>query len=187
MKLNNKVANKPKKVNPKEMLKKSYADKIQDDLEKEGAVFFSPTESGGTLNIDKDYLTLPKNLTEVSTRDLGEYLNAFTQQKVYMRTLLGYAEMFLEDYKSQYYTASERIYKKFLGTKMTETSKEREVNSDPEVKPHLEKYTEYKNKVRLLTMNIDSITDILFLISREVSRRTGDFSEENRNYNVSRK
>lgn len=176
-----------KKVNPKEMLKKSYADRIQSDLEADGAVFFSPTDNGGTLNIDKDYLTLPKNLTEVSTRDLGEYLNAFTQQKVYMRTLLGYAEMFLEDSRSQYSLASEAIYKRLLNTKLSETSKEREVNSDPSVRPYFEAYLEYKSKVRLLGMNIDSITDILFLISREVSRRTGDFSEENRNYNVSRK
>ena len=41
-------------------------------------VFFSPSDSGGTLHIDKDYLSLPQNITEVSTRDLGEYLNIFS-------------------------------------------------------------------------------------------------------------
>ena len=43
---------------------------------------------------------------------------------------------------------------------------------------------DYKNKLRLLGMNILSIEDIIFMLSREVSRRTGDFKEENRNINV---
>lgn len=177
-----------KKVNPKEVLnQKRYGDKIQEELESKGVDFFSPSEAGGTLNIDKDYLTLPQNITDISTRDLGEYLNAFTQQKVYMRTLLGYAELYCEEYRRRYMDVSEPIYKELLKTKMSETSKEREVNSDPEVKPAYEEFVDYKNKVRLLNLNIASIEDIIFLISREVSRRTGDFNEENRNYNVQRR
>ena len=74
-----------------------------------------------------------------------------------------------------------------LGSKLSETAKEREVNSDPDVKPCYEEYMDYKNKVRLLNFNISSIEDIIFLISREVSRRTGDFNEESRNYNVQRR
>ena len=38
----------------------------------------------------------------------------------------------------------------------------------------------------LLEMNIANIEDAIFMISREVSRRTGDFNNENRNYNVNR-
>ena len=78
-------------------------------------------------------------------------------------------------------------YRNLLNTKLSETSKEREVNTDPEVRPSYEKWCDYKNKVRLLSYNIASIEDIIFMISREVSRRTGDFNEENRNYNVSRR
>lgn len=177
------------KINPKEVLKhqRSMSSDIQEDLEKQGVMFFSPSESGGTLNIDTDYLTLPLNITDVPARDLGEYLNAFTQQKVYMRTLVGYAELLLEEARREYMSASETKYREFLGSKLSETAKEREVNADPNVLPVYEKYMDYKNKVRLLNFNITSIEDIIFMLSREVSRRTGDFNEENRNYNVSRK
>lgn len=176
------------KINPKEMLKqRSYCDKVQEELESKGVDFFSPSEDGGTLHIDKDYLTLPQEITSISTRDLGEYLNAFTQQKVYMRTLLGYAELYCEEAKRAYLDVSCLMFKDLLNTKLSETAKEREVNSDPEVRPYYEVFIDYKNKVRLLNLNISSIEDIIFLISREVSRRTGDFNEENRNYNVSRK
>lgn len=177
-----------KKVNPKEVLnQKRYGDKIQEELEDKGVDFFCPSDMGGTLNIDFDYLTLPQNITEVSNRDLGELLNAFTQQKVYMRTLLGYSELYCEEYGRKYRDVSESKYKELLNTKMSETSKEREVNSDPEIKPAFEEYMDYRNKVRLLNLNIASIEDIIFLISREVSRRTGDFNEERRNYNVDRR
>lgn len=179
---------KRQKVSPKAIMK-SYSDKLQGELEVKGVDFFTPTDidPNGSLNIDRDYLTLPQNITDVPTKELGEYLNAFTQQKVYMRTLVGYAELFCEEARREYVDASEEKYRELLGSKLSETAKEREVNSDPEVKPSFENYMDYKNKVRLLNANISSIEDIIFLISREVSRRIGDFSEENRNNNVQRR
>lgn len=174
------------KVNPKQVLKekRSYCDYIHQDLQDQGVDFFSPSDNGGSLHIDKDYLSLPQNITEVSTRDLGEYLNAFTQQKAYMRTLVGYAELFCEEARRKYVSASEVRYRELLGSKLSETAKEREVNSDPDVLPVYEEFMDYKNKVRLLNMNISSIEDIVFMLSREVSRRTGDFKDDMRNYNV---
>ena len=180
---------KSKKVNPKEVLteKRSYCDTVHDELSKKGVDFFSPSDSGGSLNINKNYLELPSEITQVSSTDLGEYLNAFTQQKAYLRTLLGYAEMYAEEARLQYMSCSEQQYRNFLGSKLSETAKEREVNTTPEVRPSYEKWCDYKNKVKLLNYNISSIEDIIFMISREVSRRTGDFNEENRNYNVNRR
>ena len=79
----------PEKVSPMKALKalkerKSYVDSMQEELEDKGVDFFDPN---GSLNIDTDYLSLPANITECPAKDLGEYLNAFTQQKMYMRTL----------------------------------------------------------------------------------------------------
>ena len=186
-----KVAKKetPKKINPKEVLKekRSYSDRIQQELEDQGVDFFRPSEDGGSLHIDKDYLSLPQNITEVSARELGEYLNAFTQQKMYMRTLVGYAELFLEESRREYMSVSDSKYKELLGTKLSETAKEREVNSDPNVLPYYEKFMDYKTKIRLLNFNIQSIEEAIFMLSREVSRRTGDYENERRDYNVQRK
>lgn len=176
---------KRQKVNPKAIMK-SYSDKLQGELEVKGVDFFTPTDidPNGSLNIDRDYLTLPQNITDVPTKELGEYLNAFTQQKAYMRTLVGYAELFCEEARRKYVSASEVRYRELLGSKLSETAKEREVNSDPDVLPVYEEFMDYKNKVKLLNMNISSIEDIVFMLSREVSRRTGDFKDDMRNYNV---
>lgn len=178
-----------KKINPKNVLKekRTYCDRIQEELEEKGVDFFKPSEDGGSLHIDKNYLSLPQNITEVSARDLGEYLNAFTQQKMYMRTLVGYAELFAEEARRQYMEVSDARYKEFLGSKMSETAKEREVNSDPKVLPYYEKYMDYRNKIKLLNFNIQSIEEAIFMLSREVSRRTGDYENERRDYNVQRR
>lgn len=183
------VKKKTTKVNPKEMLKekRSYCDRMLDELEQQGVDFFRPSEEGGSLHIDKDYLTLPQNITEVSPRDLGEYLSAFTQQKMYMRTLVGYAELFAEEARREYMAVSETKYRELLGSKLSETAKEREVNSNPNVLPCYEKYMDYKNKIKLLNFNIQSIEEAIFMLSREVSRRTGDYENERRDYNVQRK
>lgn len=184
-----KDAERPKKINPKEVLqqKRSYSDRVQEELENQGVDFFKPSEDGGSLHIDKDYLSLPQNITEVSARDLGEYLNAFTQQKMYIRTLVGYAELFAEEARREYMAVSETRYRELLGSKLSETAKEREVNSDPDVLPCYEKYMDYKNKIKLLNFNIQSIEEAIFMLSREVSRRTGDYENERRDYNVQRK
>lgn len=183
------VKKKKQKINPKEVLKekRSYSDKVQKDLEDQGVDFFCPSESGGSLHIDKDYLSLPQNITEVSARDLGEYLNAFTQQKMYMRTLVGYAESLCEEARRDYMAVSETRYRELLGSKLSETAKEREVNSDPDVLPYYERYMDYKTKIKLLSLNIQSIEEAIFMLSREVSRRTGDYENERRDYNVQRR
>lgn len=184
-----KEAETPKKINPKEVLqeKRNYCDKMQKELEDQGVDFFRPSEEGGSLHIDKNYLSLPQNITEVSARELGEYLNAFTQQKMYMRTLVGYAELFAEESRRKYVAVSESRYRDLLGSKLSETAKEREVNSDPSVLPCYEEYMDYRNKIKLLNFNIQSIEEAIFMLSREVSRRTGDYENERRDYNVQRR
>ena len=82
--------------------------------------------------------------------------------------------------------ASEDLYRELSHSRLSETAKEREVNSDPVVKPLFEEYMDCKNKVKLLNLNILSIEEAIFLISREVSRRNSDFDNETRGYNVSR-
>lgn len=179
------------KINPMQMLKekRSYADTMQEELELKGVNFFQPDSdtADGSLHIDQDYLQLPRHITEISARELGEYLNAYTQQKMYMRTLIGWAECMLEEARREYFVKSEVKYRELSKTKLSETAKEREVNADEEIAPYFEQYMDYKKKLQLLNLNVASIEDAIFMISREVSRRTGDFENENRNHNVGRK
>ena len=104
-----------------------------------------------------------------------------------MRTLVGYAELMCEQARRNYYSVSEARYKELLSSKLSETAKEREVNSDPKVIPYYDEYMDYKNKIKLLNFNILSIEEAIFMLSREVARRTGDFENERREYNVTRK
>lgn len=172
------------KVNPRKLLeehRKNYVDSMQEELELKQVTFFSPEDS---LNIDKDYLVLPQNITDSTNKDLGEYLNAFTQQKLYMRTLLGWAELMLEEARREYHEVADPHYIELNKTKMSEKAKDSEVNSHKDVVEKYNAVQDIKMKINLLNHTIDNLTDALFMISREVSRRTGDFNENRRNDNV---
>ena len=172
------------KLNPKE-IQKAYMEKREQELKDRGVVLFDVHEDN--LNIDPDFLSLPREITEVPSRDLGQYLNAFTQQKMYLRTLLGRAELLLESARRAYYEVSEPFYTKYSAGKMSETAKERLINANEEVRPLYYLFLDRKRDCSLIEYAITNIEDAIFLISREVTRRTGDFNEENRNHNVSRR
>lgn len=172
------------KFNPKHAYQ-SYVDRIQGELEIEGVEFFRPSDIGGTLNINSEYLTLPQDITSIVNYELGNYLNAFTQQKMYMRTLLGWAESYMDEAKKNYFEASKDIYNKLSSNgKLSETAKERSIVTNEEISPLYYIYQEDVRKISLLQGAIENIEDAIFLISREISRRGQDFNDENRNHNV---
>jgi len=174
---------KGEKINPRSM-HQSYLDKMEKSLTDKGVVFFEPTT---TLNINDTFLKLPSDITDIPSKDLGEYLNAYTQQKVYLRTLLGRVELMVEEAKRAYYDASESYYRKYSLDKMSETAKERMINAQESVKPFYYEYVDCKKKQTLIEYSITNIEDIIFMLSREVTRRTGDFFDENRTHNVGRR
>ena len=174
-----KVEPKADKIDPK-AIQRSYLDKIESSLEKSGAVFFDEKR----LNIVGDYLTLPAEITDIPSKELGEYLNAFTQQKVYLRTLLGRADLLVEEARRKYYEVSDPIYRKYSFEKMSETAKDRLVNANETVRPSYYEYVDLKKKYAIIEISISNIEDIIFMLSREVTRRNGDFAEESRSYNV---
>ena len=178
-----KVAKK-EKINPKEALRKSMSQRMDEELKELKVYQFSPQEE---LHIDEEHLSLPYEITEVPSKDLGEYLNAYTQQQMYMRTLIGWTECMIEEAKRDYNEVAIPFYKEVNKTKMSEKAKDIEVNSEPEVIEMYHKLNDLKVKKTMLELNLASIEDAIFLISREVSRRTGDFNDESRSYNVSRK
>ena len=177
MKLQKKQKN---KVNPKKILK----NKVENELSEKGVVFFMPDEN---LNINTEYLVLPNDITEVTNKELGQYLNAFTQQKIYMRTLKGWAESRSKNATFKYYEASKELYSNLSDKKWSEKAKERYIITNSDVREEYEEMLERQEECQLIQYSIENIEDIIFMLSREVSRRTGDFNEENRNYNVSRR
>lgn len=173
------VDTKSEKIDPK-AIRKSFLDSIEESLESKGVVFFDEKR----LNIAEDLLTLPAEITEVTSKELGEYLNAFTQQKVYLRTILGRADLLVEEARREYYEASDPIYRKYSFEKMSETAKDRLVNANEKVRPFYHNYMDMRKKYSIVEISIANIEDIIFMLSREVTRRTGDFAEESRAYNT---
>ena len=171
------------KVNPKDLLKKSYTDNVQSTLENKGVMFSDPEK---TLNIDEEHLVLPKDITEVPAKSLGKYLNAFTQQKMYMRTLIGWCECMIEDARRVYMSVAIEHYKKANATKMSEKAKDTEVNNHPDVLPLYNDLRDLQVRKNILDLQLSNLEDAIFLISREISRRNGDFDTETRNINVGR-
>ena len=92
--------------------------------------------------------------------------------------------MYADEAHEDYMEASKDAYRELLGTRYSETAKEREITTRDEIRPLYKKWKDYQNQIRLISLQIESIEDIIVMISREVSRRTGDFNEEMRNYHV---
>ena len=172
-----------KKFDPMEAHAK-YLEKIESELEDGGVVMF---DDGENLHIDRDYLDIPPDITTLSSQDIGNTLNAFTQQKMYLRTILNRAENIAESARRAYYSSSASLYSGFTEKKMSETAKERMINSDEEVRPLYEFWLDKKRQVCMIESSIENIEDAIFLLSREVTRRGSDYDEENRSYNVGKR
>lgn len=172
------------KLNPKKIAK-SYMERKEEELNKLGMFSYEP--ENGTLNINPDLLPIPIDLTDIPSRELGELMNALTQTKMYYRTLLGRQESNVEESRIKYYDASSTQYQELSKSKMSETAKERIINGSDEVRPFYLDYRDQKHKLTLVAYRIQNIEDALFLISREVTRRSADFNDESRVHNLSYK
>ena len=179
----------PKKVNPKAIAqeRKTLLERVTSELEEQGVPNICPSENGGILNIDNDYLVLPKDLTEIPSKYLGNYLNSYTQNRMYMRTLIGWQELHVEGAKRIYYDKFLPVYEELSKQKLSETAKELMANNDPSVKEAFLNYKDEKQKLKMIGYSLASIEDAIFLISREISRRGADFNTDQRNDNVSRR
>ena len=177
---------KKEKINPMKVLKerRDALEEMQKTLEDKGVHFYVPNKE---LNINEEYLSIPANITDVPARELGELLNAYTQHKVYMRTLLGWAEMELERARREYYRRSQSLYSQMSNSKLAEKAKERLITCDPSVIDYYEDFVTKQEAKNLLLYNIESIEDIIFMLSREISRRGNDFENESRNIHANNK
>lgn len=174
------------KFNPMKQMKAKLMDRLTTELEEQGATIFKPKEMEGTLNVDIDYLSIPSDLTEVPSRDLGKYLNTYTQNKAYMRTLYNWQECLVEECKRKYDDKYIVIYKEITkeSPKMSEKGKELYCNDDDYVREEYLAYKDEKLKLGMLSHTIASYEEIIFLISREISRRSQDTREYTRMDNL---
>lgn len=160
----------------------SYVDYIENKVIKNGGIIFDP--NNGNLHINSDFLELPMDISEVPSHELGNILNAFTQQKIYLRTVIMRMELMTENSKRKYFSTSESIFSALTSKRMSESAKERILATDKNIKPVYEEYLDNRYTLSYMQSILANIEDSIFLISREISRRSSDYTDENRLHNV---
>ena len=166
-----------KKVNKKAEKPQSLLDRLEEDLERDNIYMPEYKE------IDADLLNLPSDLTDVDSKDLGQYLNAFTQQKVWIRTVIGRTTVALNDLNRQLDEIKAVIYTE-LPVKMSVKEKELSLLLNKNAKEIVTSVDFYTNKLTMLDDIIVSMEESIFAISREISRRGQDFKDFNREESV---
>ena len=103
-----------------------------------------------------------------------------------MRTRYNWKEKRVEDVKRIYYDAYVEVYDNHtkLTPKASEKSKELLCNNNEKVKDKFLEYRNQKLKLSMLANTIASYEEMIFLISREITRRNGDFDEYKRLSNL---
>lgn len=162
--------------------KYNYVDYIESEVVKKGGVIFDP--SNNNLHINKDLLELPANISEMPSHELGNTLNVFTQQKIYLRTAIMRLTLEAESAKRNFYNTSESIFATLTSKRISESAKERMLATNNEIKPVYEEYIDKKYILQYMQTILSNIEDSIFLLSREISRRSADFNDESRVHNV---
>lgn len=130
-------------------------------------------------NVDKDFLELPKDLTELPLADISKYLNAIVQQKMYIRTLVSRSRAVYRESKAVFDKERYRVFSQ-APAKMSVTEKELRVFED-ESAEKAKKFMEFAlERFDYLKDIMESYDDAQFLISRELTRRMKDFEDMGR-------
>lgn len=160
----------------------NFLNNVEEYFESKGIVPFE--RENKKLNINDDYLNIPSDVTTLSPYDLGERLNAFTQQKIYIRTIQSKFEIQEELAKRRYNESFDEKYVELTnGTKKySEAAKEKLINMNEDVRPLYYEYCDWQKKRSYLESCIKSLEEGIFLFSREITRRGMDFNNEKRSY-----
>lgn len=148
-------------------------ERIKKELQEDGVVLFN------NKNVEIDYLTLPKDLTILSTSDISKYLNAIVQQRMYVRTLMSDARAVYREAKSIFDKEKCRVFSE-CPQRMSVTEKELRVFNDSFAEGSRKAMEYALEKYDYLSDILKSYEDGTFLVSRELSRRLKDFEDSNR-------
>ena len=181
LKLRVRSKKKSKKINPRK-IHEEYLKRMDKEAEKLSVPLFDPANDN--LDIDERFLVMPSDITNCGSRTVGKMLNAFTQQKMYLRTILWRVENLAEISKRVYFEKSAYAYSDYSNGRLSESAKERLICADDEIRPYYEDWVDCTQKLRMVQSAIANVEDAIFLISREVTRRGSDFDNENRAHNV---
>ena len=163
------------------MVGNDISEAVEKDLSRhEGIVLF------GNDNVVSEYLQLPADITEVDSRELGRYFSAFTQQKMYVRTVVGRLSAVVRERNGELNGIRSEVYSS-LPAKVSVKEKELLFSTDSRAIDFLNELFAYEEKLRMVVDYLDSLVDAITLISREISRREGDWNNNRREDNINSK
>lgn len=137
-------------------------------------------------NVEDDYLELPSDITDIDSRDLGRYFNAFTQQKMFVRGVIANLSSLVRELSQQLSVIKADVYSS-LPVKTSVKEKEIYFSADDRARDKLEELLLYQEKLNMTESYIDSLEDAITLVSREISRRESDWEQSVREDSVSKK
>lgn len=130
-------------------------------------------------NVDEDYLTLPRDITEVTSLELGRFFNAFSQQKMWTRTLIGRVKVNIRELEQSVSDAKATFFKS-LPPKTSVKEKELLFMQDEGSLDANTQLIHLKERLQMLDLYISNLEDGIFNISREITRRSGDWKDDKR-------
>jgi hypothetical protein len=156
---------------------KTLLDLVEEDLE-ENFVFLPNNE-----NIADEYLTLPVHLDEVTDVELGRYLHATLQQRMWVRTLLARVTLLIKAENNKLDKEKDRVFS-MQDKKMSVTEKELKLYNDPVCSCILSKIEYLEGKRDILSAVMENLEDARFDISRNIALLGIDFDGARRADNV---
>lgn len=135
-------------------------------------------------NVNEDYLQLPMDITEVESRELGRYFNAFTQQKMYVRSLIGRVSNTLSILEERLSSYRSEIYSSLPAKTSV---KEKEMIFQARMAEEDNDYSTWRIRLQIASDYLEGLNDGITLISREISRRESDWEVSKREDNIGKK
>lgn len=139
-----------------------------------------PKAEIGRKGEESDYLTLPQDITRISDQEIGKYLNALTQQKAYVITLLSLAEVDVSDVELQ----RDSDYSHYYVNAPYLNVNDRKEYANQKTRKISETLNKAKAVLTLAERNVQALDALIFLVSREQTRRSSSLQQENRVHNL---
>ena len=146
------------------------------ELKNDGIVQFKES-------VEEEYLSFPSDFSSLPTNEVGKYLNAYTQKKSSVRTLITRYNILLEEAQAELDKHKAKLYDE-LPPKMSVTEKELKLMNYPPAQTSLEMCRKIKAKIALAETYYDNLKDAIFNVSRHITLNISDNGDEQREHNA---
>lgn len=155
---------------------KTLLDTVEEELKNDGIVQFKES-------VEEEYLSFPSDFSSLPTPEVGKYLNAYTQKKGSVRTLITRYNILLDEAQAELDKHKATLYEE-LPAKMSLTEKELKLMKYEPAQTSLEMCRKIRAKISLAENYYDSLKDAIFNVSRHITLNISDDRDERREHNT---